>query len=526
MRARMSRDRHALRVVCYAVNGTGVGHVTRLLSIARWLRRYGDALDRKIEIWFLTSSEADSLVFAEGFAAFKIPSKTIVAETGIDRTAYLALAKQWIWHTLGLLRPDLLIVDTFPRGSFGELLGALDLCRHKAFVYRPVREAVAARPDFQAMLPLYDLIVVPEIDVKVLTPASAARRVVHTGPVISRERWELKPREVARAELGVADHQKCVFVSAGGGGAKEAEAQLVNTVAELIAVPELAVVVGAGPLYRGAPFRNVVNLGNRAADWALGFDVAVAASGYNTFAELMSAGVPTVFLPQSKIADDQEARATRAAESGAGAFIARYTEILPVMRSLLENAKAPTAARSLMPVNGARNAAAELLRLLVPPQDVDRVEAALDDETLAKVPRDTERTVLGLAHKLARGREDELGYAIAHANALLETVTSSKATASLPTKDTVRELRGLLDAIANGMLTSDVEHRNSVCYAAIAEIGALSAGDGAAAKLAASARRWPAEATHSAKEAGVALAQAIRASFAEDQSSSADGFPG
>ena len=84
----------ALRVVCYAINGTGVGHLTRLLAIARWMRRYAAALGKKIEIWFLTSSEADGLVFAEGFAAFKVPSKTIVSEAGIDRTTYLALAKQ------------------------------------------------------------------------------------------------------------------------------------------------------------------------------------------------------------------------------------------------------------------------------------------------------------------------------------------------------------------------------------------------------------------------------------------------
>ena len=27
-----------LRIVLYSVNGTGLGHVTRLLAIARWLR--------------------------------------------------------------------------------------------------------------------------------------------------------------------------------------------------------------------------------------------------------------------------------------------------------------------------------------------------------------------------------------------------------------------------------------------------------------------------------------------------------
>ena len=80
MRRAAARRGNALRVVCYAVNGTGVGHITRLLAIARWLRRYAAALDQKLEVWFLTSSEADGLAFAEGFAAFKIPSKTIVAE--------------------------------------------------------------------------------------------------------------------------------------------------------------------------------------------------------------------------------------------------------------------------------------------------------------------------------------------------------------------------------------------------------------------------------------------------------------
>ena len=191
----------ALRVVFYAVNGTGVGHLTRLLAIARWMRRYAAALGVGLEAWFLTTSEADALAFAEGFAAFKIPSKTVVAEAGIDRRAYVALAKQWVWHTLGLLRPDVLVVDTFPRGSFGELLGALDLARRTVFCYRPVRPEVAERPDFQAMVRLYDLVLVPEApgsevpgdEGHVIVPNDARDRLVHVGPVLARERWSSCP---------------------------------------------------------------------------------------------------------------------------------------------------------------------------------------------------------------------------------------------------------------------------------------------------------------------------------------------
>lgn len=39
-----------LRIVNYAVNGAGVGHLTRLTAISRWLRRYAHALDIKLEI--------------------------------------------------------------------------------------------------------------------------------------------------------------------------------------------------------------------------------------------------------------------------------------------------------------------------------------------------------------------------------------------------------------------------------------------------------------------------------------------
>ena len=213
-----------LRIVNYAVNGSGAGHLTRLCAINRWLRRYAAVLDLRAEIYFLTSSEADSLLFHEKFASFKLPSKTIVGETGIDKLSYLALAKQWVWHSLALIRPDLLIVDTFPRGSFGELLSALDLCRHKAFIHRPVKEEFASRPDFQTMLPLYDVILVPEY-------AEQADGVVRNGrnnlrfigPVMVRERAEHLSPEQVRAQVGAQPGELLVYVSAGGGGDPHAE---------------------------------------------------------------------------------------------------------------------------------------------------------------------------------------------------------------------------------------------------------------------------------------------------------------
>jgi predicted glycosyltransferase len=380
-----------LRIVNYAVNGGGVGHLVRLVAVSRWLRRYAAHAGVRAEIYFLTSSEADGLLFHERFASFKLPSKTVVGDAGIDKIAYLALAKQWVWHSLGLLRPDLLVVDTFPRGSFGELLSALDLAAHRAFIYRPMKDSFAARADFQAMLPVYDAIFVPEsqADAPVRVPPEAAAKVRWTGPVVARERAELVPRADARARLGVPDGRLAVYVSAGGGGDPAAEAQLAEVHAALGGEPDLHLVVGAGPLYRGrllAGERVTWLAQPGAGELMAAYDLAVCAAGYNTFGELMHAGVPAVFLPQDKIADEQDVRAARAVRAGAAAAAGGAAAIRAAVtrwRDPEARAAAAAAARALVPINHARTLAGELLRLCLPAAAVDAAEDAVDDAVLA-----------------------------------------------------------------------------------------------------------------------------------------------
>lgn len=385
----------SIRIVGYAVNGSGTGHLMRLVAIGRWLRRYAACAGVRAEIYMLTSSEADSLLFAERFASFKVPSKTAVADAGIDKVTYLALAKQWVWHSIGLLRPDLFVVDTFPRGSFGELLSALDLCKKRAFIYRPTKESFAARPDFQAMLPLYDAILVPEReeDAPVLVPDAARPRVRYTGPIAARERAEMHSRAEARAQLGIGEDAFAVYISAGGGGDTGAEAQILGACSALLDLAaDVHLVVGAGPLYRGrclhAPRVTWLAQAGSVAELMPAFDVAVCAAGYNTFCELMLAGVPAVFLPQEKIADEQRARAERAVKAGAGVVLRRVGDAQALrdavahFRDPAARASASEAARALVPRSHARDAASALLRLVLPAWEVDAAEEAMTDNVL------------------------------------------------------------------------------------------------------------------------------------------------
>jgi len=379
-----------LSLVNYAVNGAGVGHVQRLSAINRWLRRYATFLGIRSQHWFITTSEADTWLFAENFAAFKLPSKSIVEPAGINKPQYLAMAKQWVWTAMSTLRPDLFIVDTFPNGSFDELAPALDLCAKKALILRPVRPEIMDRPGFRALVGLYDRVVVPaDLD---SPPGSLPVDPLRVGPILLDERFEQYDRSEARRRLGVEGAAFCVLVSGGGGGDPGVPALFEAMEAVAANDPSLHLVFAAGPLSRMAPRR-----GARRTWWTdpglgqvlSGVDGAISAAGFNSVHELLHAGIPTAFLPQRKIADDQEARAQSVSGAGAGLLLASANpeELAAAIRRLRDPAQGrglSTTARKLVPRNAARDVAAALLEMCVPRAMVRQAVDVLDDALLGE----------------------------------------------------------------------------------------------------------------------------------------------
>jgi hypothetical protein len=251
--------------------------------------------------------------------------------------------------------------------------------------------------------------------------------------VTVRERAELWPAEQVRAHVGAQPGELLVYVSAGGGGDPQAEEQLHRTCAALLAEPEVRIVVGAGPLYRGLPLlrdRVVWLQQTGVAELMAGFDLAVCAAGYNSFYELMHAGVPTLFLPQAKVADEQDRRAERACQAGAAFRLGRAagssaaSDFASELRSLLARMRDPeqreaarTAARALCPRNHAREAAAELLRVVLPGHQVEAAVEAVNDSLLVALRTDAVQfeQVVELMHALrpeaagaAAGRPEQL----------------------------------------------------------------------------------------------------------------------
>ncbi|MBC8138555.1 MAG: UDP-glucosyltransferase [Fibrella sp.] len=384
---RLSRKSAPFRVLCYAVNGLGLGHITRLVSIARELRRLAWLLDLPVEIAFLTTSEGDSLAALHDFPAFKIPSRAVATKAGFEAGRYRKIAKQWIWNAVGLFAPDLFLVDTFPAGVFDELMDVLDFGQKNVFVYRAVRTAQAKNPLFQSALRAYDLILKPgesgETGNNSLVPPEIEHRVVPTGTILIRSRSEMFSQAIARETLGLPEVGDCVYVSVGGGGDKDAESQYQVLTGLATYLPQTRFVFGAGALYLGREWHAQNVTWTRRplmASCFRAFDVAVTAGGYNTVAELLHAGVPCVFLPQPRSHDDQGARVSLCVERGAGVLpeTDSVDAIAAAVSELVEPAKRAVAseqAQSLVPVNDALLAAEESLALLV---DRDAIERASD----------------------------------------------------------------------------------------------------------------------------------------------------
>lgn len=356
------------RILFYAVNGLGLGHVTRLLAIARKVRV---ALP-EAEIVFFTSSEAEDVIFREGFAAFKVPSKTLRAEAHLRPSTYARMVQTVTLNLLASFHPHVMVVDTFPAGTIQELLPVLRWDSRKVFVFRVQRPEVANSLLTQNALQLYDLAIIPHNEGEEEIPLPEGLDRLWTGPILIRDRTETPPREEARATLGLPLEGKVLYVTFGGGGDAEMEHVLSVSLEGLEAISGVHIAVAAPPLYRGRIRRcaNVtpVHYYPMAALYPA-FDAAISAAGYNTSMELLHHGVPTAFVPFSRQIDDQEARARRIEEAGAGLCLPKLeAEALPkVVARLLdpvEAARLRENAQRLVPESGADRAVEGIVRLL------------------------------------------------------------------------------------------------------------------------------------------------------------------
>ena len=335
------------RIFLISSNGVGIGHLTRLLAVAR---RFKPGL----EPFFITFSQGVAILEQFGYAFQYLPSQM---HAGIDYAAWNAWLRLELGELLAAQEPAAIVFDG--NNPYPGMLAATThqsrsrLCWIRRGMWRPTHDA-----SFLESARYFDLILEPD-DIAAAADRGATVQardgMLSVPPIRLLDDSEILGRDQARAELGLGPEEPAVLIQLGSGDNRDVAYLIDVAVDALSRFPkvQIAVVewlVGTDRLklwpgvrlIRGFPVSRFVNA----------FDFTIATASYNTFSETMSYGLPAIFIPNEHASmDDQSARAAFAEINGAGFHLpeGQVREIGSVIESLMD----PTT-RALIRLNALR----------------------------------------------------------------------------------------------------------------------------------------------------------------------------
>jgi glycosyltransferase involved in cell wall biosynthesis len=345
------------RVLLVSDNGAGLGHLSRLMAIAR---RLPDGVQAVIA----TQSHGASVAHQEGFLTEYIPSRTVLR---LPKPRWNSLLRDRLQHLIAVHRPSVVAVDSVPHA--GIVAAAAD---HPEITWVWVRRAMWRRgvgTEWITQGSAFDAILEPGEFAAAADegPTVADRaRARQVEPITFLDEAELVDRAAARSALGVTGDRPTVLLQLGAGNINDISSPVARIAAFLgdhgfaIVLAESTIATGPMPLVAGA---HVVKL-YPVSRYLRGFDLVVSASGYNSFHELLGFGIPSVFVPNTQTGlDDQVARARFAAASGAALLIEdpESADVEQVLARAVDPAVRESLARRCAEVgfgNGAAEAAA------------------------------------------------------------------------------------------------------------------------------------------------------------------------
>lgn len=346
-----------LRSVMVTSNGVGLGHLTRLMAIAR-------ALPEGSETAFFTLSRDFRLAAEAGYLTQHVPYH---AATGAPVAAWnLALAEE-LGDFLDLVGPDLVVFDG--NMPYDGLLTALDQ-------RRGLRRAWVRRAMWRAELPqagrragTFDLVIEPgELAARLDVVGRGTRAgAVTVPPVVAAPEGGRLPREEARAALGLGSRAIAVGLMLGAAGNADFRGIRAAILDHLRGRPGVEVVEigtsGAAPAVGGEPRKVALY---PVARHSAAFDLMVTGAGYNGFHEALLHRVPTVFVPnEAPEMDLQILRARYARSIGCGELLRASDAILaPRVLDRMLDAEEREGMRARMARLEIGDGAAEAARLL------------------------------------------------------------------------------------------------------------------------------------------------------------------
>lgn len=279
--------------------GGGFGHLTRTCHLL-------GELHRRTPIESLVLCPGRALAWVQRFSPAAAIGKVGKTELG-----------SWVAAQILAFRPDLLVVDTFPRGVLGELEFPAGLS--SVLVARWGDPRFYLHPPIRRSLDSYRAICWTEPRPHSQLPGLDCEPVVDEKEPLSRgQARELWPQQGERPlVLGL------------GSGPAKAQQALVKRLRQ----------AGRGALDICWCSRELGTSRPQVGRLLRAADVVVTAPGYNSYYEVARAQVPVLWIPQPRLIDNQRLRAEGAfpfAHRGPQRILEPGQKLAPVLFSLLE----------------------------------------------------------------------------------------------------------------------------------------------------------------------------------------------
>ena len=299
----------------FPTNGVGFGHFTRLLAIAKRMKK----INPDLEIIFFTTMPTLHILKKYGMPAHHISGPKYFKDMSSED--WNALLEEELTLCIETHKPSMFIFDG-------------------AFPYRGMLRAIQGRPNISkfwlrrgtfrkgASIPVdsiqhFDSIIRPKDSIKEeYEQIDHSLEVITSEPIVLLDEEELLSREDVRSNLQLPTDAIVVYVQLGAGEINDINSEIRMTVENLISRKNVFVVVGESMIGKRLNIKlpNVIIIRDYPNSmYFKGFDAIISAGGYNSYHEVRNLGLPTLFFPNLNTGmDDQIARCNISEEEGWG----------------------------------------------------------------------------------------------------------------------------------------------------------------------------------------------------------------
>lgn len=291
-------------IVLFPTNGVGFGHFTRMYAVARALRKQTPDL----EIVFFTPMPTLHILYSDGFPTYHLAGR--YKHTDMGPTEWNGLVEDMLHLIFEVHRPKWFMFDgAYPYRGMLNAIGSQKTMQ-KWWMRRGSMKLNKTVP--VDSFSFFDGFIIPGEET---SPASVDEFIIPPIKVLDPD--EAWTREYARSRLSVPTDGKVVYVQLGAGRINDIESTVNHVLENLFKFSDVYVVLGESMLgdrldVHHQRLRVIRDYPNTL--YAKGFDASVQAGGYNSYHEMRTFGIPTLFIPNTQTGMDDQVMRCKGAE--------------------------------------------------------------------------------------------------------------------------------------------------------------------------------------------------------------------